>query len=57
MHSLVTLEQLPESMLLKINDKGIIVSDTADKKAWSFSSISQWIDNFAHITSYSLGSN
>ena len=27
------------------------------KKAWSFLSISQRIDNLAHITSYSLGSN
>ena len=27
------------------------------KRVWSFSSISQWIDNLAHITSYSLGSN
>ena len=27
------------------------------KRAWSFSGISQQIDNLAHITSYSLGSN
>ena len=27
------------------------------KRAWSFSGISQRIDNLAHITSYSLGSN
>ena len=27
------------------------------KSAWSFSGISQKIDNLPHITSYSLGSN
>ena len=37
--------------------KQLLLVTLAIKMAWSFSSISQRIDNLAHITSYSLGSN
>ena len=37
--------------------KQLFLMTMAIKRAWSFLGISQRIDNLAHITSYSLGSN
>ena len=39
------------------NIKQLLLVTLPIKRAWSFSSILQWIDNLAHIISYSSGLN